>query len=1015
MTASAQALDPIPTRSQRLIKTEVFDAEYYAAECGKDFESKTAAAHHFVQYGMKAGLSFHPLFDLGMFPAPVRDRYKAGDVEFLLAYLRSPQSREHTWSWLFDPAGLKEPGTEGSYLLSKYRAGKIRTLPVPDKLPGHAPAWPEVRALIIAHAHAAKAYELGKKPLRFTTWSESAERKWLEDVQNVPLPSTGTAPVVSIVMPVWNRELAIRDAVESVRQQSLESWELIVVDDGSTDGTRDVARGYARLDSRIRLVEADHLGVCAARNRGIEEAKGEFLAFLDSDNTWRPDFLRNMYAGLNASGGKAAYSAARMLNAREEFTGQPITASQLLVRNYVDLNVLVVQTAFIRELGGFDSNLRRWVDYDLALRITETSSIEYFPFIGCDYVDDDNDDRITRKESSNWEYAVLGKNVQHRFVPDSVNERLRVPSLSVVMRITENIDLAIRNLRRIHETLDADLIELIVLDEVQGFRTSLRLRAALAGLPGLKYVKLPRRYTEAIAYNIGSVHATGSNLLFVKESVEVRAGTLEKLVERLDDACIAAAQPLLTDLSGVVVSAGAGGHRNSLAIPLFRGLNIADARRHSGRAVDELATAVFIVRAEAFERLGRFNAIFAGEAAVTDFLRRLGNAGAGEFVVESAAVAVDHSADAFAEHPSLAAADVDWLSASTEPARPVVAHYRDVGLDILALTAPRNPRLQPAVPVVARLSSGSDPAASLRWAIKIGAEFSVGGDRWGDVPYAADLAEALAARGQEVVVDRVDALARPSNYLDDVVLVIRGLHRCDPQPGKTNILWAISRPDLITSAELAEFDLVFGASKIWCEHVRKEWGIEAHYLPQATNPRRFHPMAATKESPRYDLTFVGGPRKPIGRKIVADCIGLGRGVNVWGPRWEKFIPEEMVIADFIRNDELTAVYNSSEVVLNDHFEDMVRWGFANNRLYDAVASGARVISDDVDGIDEIFKGAVRTYTSTDQLSEILADPSGFPDDSEMASISQMIRDEHNFDQRAASLIDAVRSHRGMGS
>lgn len=1011
MNASSQVLDPISARSLRLIKTEVFDAEYYAAECGRDFVSKTAAARHFVQYGMKAGLSFHPLFDLGMFPAPVRDRYKTGDVESLLAYLRSPESREHPWSWLFDPAGLDESGTAGSVLLSRYRPGKARALPVPDKLPGSAPAWPAVRAIVIAHALTAKTYEVGKKPLRLPTWSEVTEKEWLQSVKHVPLASNGSAPVVSIVMPAWNRETAILDAIESVRQQSLKAWELIVVDDGSTDGTRDVVRAYALLDSRIRLIEADHLGVCAARNRGIEEARGDFLAFLDSDNTWRPDFLRNMHAGLIASGGQAGYSAVRMLNGRLEFTGQPITADQLLVRNYVDLNVLVVRTSFIRELGGFDNSLRRWVDYDLVLRITETTSIEYFPFIGCDYVDDDNDDRITRKESGNWEYAVLGKNVQGRFVPDSVPERVRVPSLSVIMRITENIDQAIRNVRRIQETVDADLVELVVLDEVQGFRTSLRLRAALAGLSGLKYIKLPRRYTEAIAYNIGSVHADGANLLFAKENVEFRAGALDKLLEQLDHPSVVAAQPLLTDPAGVVISAGAVAHRNSLAVPLFRGLNIADARRHGGRVVDELAPAAFVVRREAFERLGRFNTIFAGEAAVTDFLRRLGNSGAGEFVVEGAAVAVDHSADAYAEHPSLSAADADWLSASKEPARPVEAHYRDIGLDVVAFTAPRNPRLQPAAPVVVRQTSGSDPAERLRWAIKIGAEFSVGGDRWGDVPYAADLAEALTARGQEVVVDRAAALARPSNHLDDVVVVIRGLHRCDPQPGKTNILWAISRPDLIAKEELLEFDLIFGASGIWCEYVRSEWGIEAHYLPQATNPKRFHPTAATEGSPQFDLTFVGGPRKPIGRKIVADCVGLGQNVSVWGPRWEQFIPAELVVADFIDNDDLAAVYNSSTIVLNDHFEDMARWGFANNRLYDAVASGARVISDDVDGIDEIFKGAVRTYASLEQLAEILADPSGFPDDSEMAAISQMIRDEHNFDKRAETLLEAARAHR----
>ncbi|MGO4120535.1 glycosyltransferase [Arthrobacter sp. YAF16] len=1000
-----------PTRSQRLLNTEVFDAEYYAAECGRDFESKQIAARHFVQYGMKSGLSFHPLFDLGMFPAHVRDRYKAGDVEFLLTYLRSPESREHSWSWLFDPSRLTEPGSEGSVLLSRYRPNKERLLPVPNNLPGTTPTWPEVRSLLISHAQMSKAYELGKKPLRLSAWSETAENEWLESVDDVPVVPPASGMLVSIIMPAWNREAAVADAIESVRQQTLESWELIVVDDGSTDGTRDVVKSFASVDGRIRLVEADHLGVCAARNRGIEECRGEFVAFLDSDNTWRPDFLRNMCAGLAASGGKAAYSAVRMLNAREEYTGQPITADQLLVRNYVDLNVLVAKTSLVRELGGFDPSLRRWVDYDLVLRITKTTGIEYFPFIGCDYVDDQNEDRITRRESGNWEYAVLGKNVQDRFFPDGLTQPLNSPSLSVIMRVTDKVELAIKNVSRIQETAGSGLSEFVVLDELQGFRPSMRLRAALAGIPGLKYIKLPRRYTEAIAYNIGSAHAAGPLLLFTKESVEIREGTLTKLIGQLEDPAVVAAQPLLTDPAGIVVSAGAVGRSNSLAIPLFQGLNVADARRHSGRGIDELATSAFVVRADSFEHLGRFNPIFAGEAAVTDFLRRLNASAAGEFVVETSALAVDHSADEFGERPPLAAADAEWLSPPVEPARSVEAHYRDVDLEVVGFTSPRHPDLQPVVPVLARRSTRTGSEPSLRWAIKIGADFTIGGDRWGDVPYAADLAEALTARGQEVVVDRAMAFSRPSNHLDDVVVVIRGLHSCRPQPGKTNILWAISRPDMITREELLGFDVVFGASRVWCDYVQNHWGIEARYLPQATNPRRFRPHLGAGQEPLYGLSFVGGPRKPIGRKIVADCLKLGQTVNVWGPRWDRFIPPHMVVADFVDNNDLSRVYSSSRVVLNDHFEDMARWGFANNRLYDAVASGARVISDAVDGIDEIFKGAVQTYTSAAELNAILNDPSRFPDDAEMASISRIIRDEHNFDIRAGILLKAALEHR----
>lgn len=1007
MRTHNKGLAPIAERGQRLLDTLVFDAEYYAAECGRDFDSKRAAASHFVQFGMKAGLSFHPLFDLGMFPLDVRESYKAGNVEALLSYLRSPRSREHRWSWLFDPSAFDQQALAGSVLLSRYRAGKERALPPSSRLIGQAPSWLDARALLIAHARSAKQIELGRSPLRRTSWSEIEESVWLAGVSDVPVPTEIDPPAISIVMPAWNRALVIEEAIESVRSQSLGSWELIVVDDGSTDGTRSVVRALAQDDPRIRLIEADHLGVCAARNRGVDEARGEFLAFLDSDNTWRPDFLRNMHAGMSSSGILAAYSAVRMLNDREEYTGQAVTAERLLMRNYVDLNVLVVRTGLIRNIGGFDASLRRWVDYDLVLRITEIATIEYFPFIGCDYVDDHNEDRITRRESANWEFAVLGKNLQDRFVPDQVINQEDRPAMSIIMRVTDTIDLAIRNIRQVAESDGAEAMELIVVDEVTGFRSSLRLRAALAGLSQLKYLKLPRRYTPAIAYNIASRHASGTALMFLRESVELRAAAVQKLSVRLTEASVLGAQPLVTDTVGVVVSAGAVGHPHSLAVPLFKGLSVDDARRHDGRALDELAPAVFCVRADDFHRLGGFTNLFAGDAALVDFLRRLKNGSDLEFVVVSDAVAVDHTADAFTEEPALATADAEWLSAGETPVRPLAQHYADLGLHVDALVAPRFPGLQPAFPVVSRSSRPTSTEQGLRWAIKIGADFSVGGDRWGDVPYAADLAEALRRAGQEVVVDRAGAFSRPSNHLDDVVLVIRGLVRCEPQPGKINVLWAISRPDLITKDELLGFDLVFGGSRIWCDHVRTEWGVDARYLPQATNPRRFYPDAATADAPQYNLTFVGGPRKPIGRKIVADCVELGENLSVWGPRWEQFIPAEMVVDDFVSNDDLGALYGSSRIVLNDHFEDMARWGFANNRLYDAVASGARVISDEVDGIADIFQGAVRTYSSLEELREILSDPSGFPDDSRMTSISREIRDEHSFDKRAATLLEAV--------
>ena len=88
-------------------------------------------------------------------------------------------------------------------------------------------------------------------------------------------------------------QAVVGDAIRSVLEQTYPNFELIVVDDGSRDDSVSVVRAFT--DSRIRLLESDDsLGVSAARNRGLEAARGDLIAYLDSDNTWRPDYLRAM-------------------------------------------------------------------------------------------------------------------------------------------------------------------------------------------------------------------------------------------------------------------------------------------------------------------------------------------------------------------------------------------------------------------------------------------------------------------------------------------------------------------------------------------------------------------------------------------------------------------------------------------------------------------------------------------------------------------------------------------------
>jgi glycosyltransferase involved in cell wall biosynthesis len=135
------------------------------------------------------------------------------------------------------------------------------------------------------------------------------------------LVDTKSTPLVSVVIPFYNREKWLPISVNSVLQQTLSDWELILVDDRSTDDSLAVAEEFARADKRIRCVPNTHLqGPAGGRNQGVELARGRYVAFLDSDDEWLPHHLETMISYLERYPDRIDLMTANPIN-KNHFTG----------------------------------------------------------------------------------------------------------------------------------------------------------------------------------------------------------------------------------------------------------------------------------------------------------------------------------------------------------------------------------------------------------------------------------------------------------------------------------------------------------------------------------------------------------------------------------------------------------------------------------------------------------------------------------------------------------------------
>jgi glycosyltransferase involved in cell wall biosynthesis len=357
----------------------------------------------YLRQGWKEKLNPHPLFDVGYYLRNNSDIRRAG-LEPLKHFLlhghkenRNPSLHFRLSDYLEKHPQLQAQGINAliHYTSSNdYKSGAfIRNTEKPQ----------EVLCSRI----------LKRQSSAFDEKRESLFLAWLGRL-SLPEQVYISEKLVSIILPTYNRAAKLPDAIKSVLAQTHARWELLIIDDGSSDNTEAVVAEFQ--DKRIKYHKINHLGVSAARNKGLEEAAGEYLFFLDSDNSYRPNHIQTLLSFMHIQDLDAAYAGLAVWNTKHaifSYLQCDFDTRSLLDKNFIDMNAFAIKK--FEYTIPFDTSIRRFVDWDFIIQNTIGRRMLYAPFIGVDYYNGDDADRITKNEYSHQdEMNLLFKHVHNK-------------------------------------------------------------------------------------------------------------------------------------------------------------------------------------------------------------------------------------------------------------------------------------------------------------------------------------------------------------------------------------------------------------------------------------------------------------------------------------------------------------------------------------------------------------------------------------------------------------------------
>lgn len=277
---------------------------------------------------------------------------------------------------------------------------------------------------------------------------------------------------------------------------------------------------------------------------------------------------------------------------------------------------------------------------------------------------------------------------------------------------------------------------------------------------------------------------------------------------------------------------------------------------------------------------------------------------------------------------------------------------------------------------------------------------------WGDQHFAEAMKKEFERLGYKANVVPRDRWFDRSKA--KYTIVLRGTKPYFPSvnEGRKYIMWNISHPDEVTIDEYNLYDYVYFASGRMKNEIGPKITCDSGVLLQCVDDEVMN--YEDKDSKEYELLFVGNSRLMY-RRILKDLLPTEHKLSVYGREWEEFPVSEYVVSDYIDNDKVGQAYHDAKILLNDHWDDMRHFGIISNRVFDALAVGAFVVSDYLPEIDEVFGGAVITYKTKEELKEKIDYYLANEEEREKLALKgkEIVLNAHTFRDRCKDIVDVI--------